>query len=101
MKQKEIIKLIKLKDTWDSDELIQLIQNNVSINFCHIGGYELLRDGTKTEQCHSLIDVQGVLINWEIEFDESITDVLELVKSIESAWEDSFDDGGGSGWIEY
>lgn len=105
MEQKKIIKLIKTKDNWNSNELINLIKSEdkkqVKITFCRIGGYELLKDGTKKEKCKSLEDVQDVLSEWDFEYDKAITDPYKLVKSIEKEWEDMFDDGGGSGWIEY
>jgi hypothetical protein len=105
MKQKEIIKIINTKDNWDSKELIKFIKSEnkkqVNITFCWIGGYELLKDGTRKEKCKSLEDVQDVLSNWDFEYDNTITDPYELVKSIEKEWEDMRNDGGGSGWIEY
>jgi len=113
MKQKDIIKLIKSKENWVSEDLIKTIESQdvvkrikspeekrIKIKFCHISGYEGLRDGTKTEVCKSLKDIQDLLNDWEIDFDETIKDPIELVDSIENAWADKFDDGGGSGWIE-
>ena len=105
MEQDEIIKIIKSKDSWESKELIKTIKTEakkqVKISFCHIGGYELLRDGTKTEECTSLSEVQGLLEEWEIEFDKTIKDPIKLAESIEDEWSESWNDGGGSGWIEY
>jgi len=104
MDHKEIIEIIKTKDNWKSSDLIKEIKKQankqVNIKFCHIGGYELLRDGTKTEIAKDLVDVQGILIDHEIDFDETITDPIELANSIEDKWNDYYDDGGGSGWIE-
>lgn len=105
MEQKEIIKIIKTKDNWDSNDLIKLIESQdkkqIKIKFCHIGGYECLKDGTKTEICKSLQDVKDMLYEYGIEYDETINDPIKLVKSIEDEWTDTWDDGGGSGWIEY
>jgi len=105
MEQKEIIKIIKTKDNWDSTDLIKEIKSQdkkmIKIKFCRIGGYECLKEGTKSEICKSLKDVQSILEDWNIEYDESIKDPIKLVKSIEAEWSDKFDDGGGSGWIEY
>jgi len=105
MEQKEIIKIIKSKDIWQSDELIKVIKaqdkKTIKIEFCHIGGYECLRDGTRTKVCKSLKDVQELLDNWDIEYNANIKDAIQLADSIESKWADKFDDGGGSGWIEY
>mgnify|MGYP003644409939 CR=1 FL=1 len=105
MEQKAIIRIIKSKDNWDSKELVAAIKAEekkvVRIKFCRIGGYESLRDGTQTEVCKSLEDVQNLLDDWDIEYDETITDPYKLADSIELKWEDMFDDGGGSGWIKY
>lgn len=105
MEQNEIIKIIKTKDKWESKELIEFIKlqdkKQVKIKFCHIGGYECLRDGTKTEICKSLSEIQGLLEEWEIEFDETIKDPIKLAESVEDEWGERFDDGGGSGWIEF
>lgn len=105
MDQKEIIKIIKTKESWISKDLIKEIKNQdkakIKIKFCHISGYECLRDGTKTDICESLKDIQSVLYEYDIEYDDTITDPYKLVESIESEWTDRFDDGGGSGWIEY
>ena len=105
MEQKEIIEIIKTKDNWVSKELIEAIneiyKNKIHIDFCHISGYECLSDGTQTDECESLEDVRNVLYDRGIEFDETIEDPILLVKSIEDEWSNIFDDGGGSGWIEY
>lgn len=41
---KDIIKLIKTKESWDSKELVKAIkklgEDKIKIKFCHIGGYE-------------------------------------------------------------
>ena len=78
-----------------------LVNKIMKIRFCHIGGYECLRDGTQTEICRSLSDVQCVLEDYEIEYDKTIKDPIKLAESIEDEWADRFDDGGGSGWIEF
>lgn len=105
MEQKEIIKIIKTKESWKSKDLINLIKSKdkkqIKIKFCHIGGYECLKDGTITNICKSLQDIKDVLDDYEIEYDETITDPIKLVKSIEDDWSDTWDDGGGSGWIVF
>ena len=68
--------------------------------FYHIGGYECLRDGTHTEICETLEDVQDLLDDCDMEYDATITDMITLVHAIEDEWSDMWDDGGGSGWIE-
>ncbi len=105
MEQKDIIKIIKSKDVWNSNELIETIvsedKKQINIKFCHIGGYESLSDGTQTEICKSLKDVQDLLKEWDIEYDKDIKDPIELSKSVINIWEERFNDGGGSGWITY
>lgn len=105
MEQDDIIKIIKKKDNWDSKELIKTIKEKdkkqVKIKFCYIGGYECLKDGTQTEICKSLKEVQDLLEDIEIDFDKNIKDPIELAKSIESEWIERYNDGGGSGWIEF
>lgn len=105
METKEIIKIIKTQKEWDSKELIKKIKeaekNEIHIEFHHIGGYELLRDGTQTDVCKSLKDIQTPLKGYDIEFDEEITDPYKLVESVDVEWEERWNDGGGSGWIEY
>ena len=71
-----------------------------SITLYHIGGYELLRDGTQKEKVKSLEELQESLNGVELTFDSSITDMDVLADSIEEAWANMYDDGGGSGWIE-
>lgn len=73
----------------------------VKIEFCRIGGYESLREGTKKDTCKSLQDVVNVLNRFDIEYDISINDPVKLAKSVEDCWEYCWNDGGGSGWIEY
>lgn len=70
------------------------------ITFYHIGGYELLRDGTQEETVNSLEELQEFLDEREMEYDKDITDIYKLANTIEDAWEERNDDGGGSGWIE-
>lgn len=105
MKQKEIIEIIQTKDVWESTELVDLIKekdkNKVLIKFYHIGGAELLRDGTQLDVCRSLKEVHFLLEDLEIEYDETITDVYKLVEEIRDLWEDIHNCDGGSGWIEY
>ena len=71
------------------------------VKFFHISGYECLSDGTQKDTAFDLKGVKGILEDYEIEYDETITDYLELAQSVEGAWAERFDDGGGSGWIEY
>lgn len=105
METKDIIKIIKKKKNWESSELIKLIkeyeEKEIKIQFCHIGGYELMSDGTQIEICKSLKEIQKFLEGYEIEYDKTIKDPKELVKSIYDAWEEMWDDGGGSGWIDW
>lgn len=105
MEQNKIIEIINTKDNWNSKDLIKLIKSQdkkqIIIKFHHIGGYECLKDGTKTEICKSLNDIQKLLNRFEIEYDENIKDPIKLVESIEEEWGNTWDDGGGSGWIEY
>lgn len=105
METKDIIKIIKTKDNWESKELIELIKEKdkkqIRIEFCHIGGYELMKDGTETFICKSLKEIQRFLDDEEIEYDKTIKDPIKLVKSIEKEWSDIWDDGGGRGWITY
>lgn len=105
MNQKEIITLIKTQKAWESDALVKAIQEkakkSINIKFCHIGGYELLKDGTKTTTCKSLSAIQDVLEDVEIDYDNTITDPIALAKSVENEWAYAWNDGGGSGWIEF
>lgn len=70
------------------------------ITFYHIGGYELLRDGTQEETVNSLAEMQEFLDDMEMKYDKTITDMYDLADSVEDAWEEMYDGGGGSGWIE-
>lgn len=105
MEMKEIIKIIKTKENWNSEELINEIKIQdkkiIRVDFCHIGGYELMRDGTRIETCNSLNEIQDLLKEYGIDFDETIKDPIKLVKSILKKWKERWDDGGGSGWIDY
>jgi len=103
MTQTEIIKIIKTKDNWDSNDLIKTIESQArkEVKFCHISGYESLTSGTKTNICKSLKDIQNLLNMYEIDYDKTITDPIKLAKSIENEWIEMHDDGGGSGWIEF
>ena len=95
---------INTKDNWTTKELNAMIDRmipKIKIIFAHIGGYELLRDGTQEEEINSMKALKELLEDVEFEYDENIKDPVELAKSIESQWEDRYDDGGGSGWIEY
>ena len=91
IKTKEVVEL-KSKLEEDSKEEVIL---------CHIGGYELLRDGTLYDSYNDINLLKEELDSWEIEYDNSINNITELAESIEEQWEDLWDDGGGSGWIEY
>ena len=98
--EKKILK----KSEWTTEDLLNIIDKlkpKCKITFFHIGGYELLRDGTKEETCDSLKEVQNLLEENELEYDTSLTDPIKLAKSVESQWEERYDDGGGSAWIEY
>jgi hypothetical protein len=105
MEQKQIIEIIKTKDNWESQELIKTIESQdkrqILIDFCYINGYECLRNGTQTKTCESLSDIQNLLNDYDIEFDREIEDPIKLAESIEGEWAERFNDGGGSGWIEF
>ena len=87
-------------------EFLESYDDSLEITFYRIGGYELLRDGTREETCSSFEEVLELLEGWEIELpvnpedysEETITDFLEIIEPI---WHERFNDGGGSGWIEY
>lgn len=105
MELRELIKIIKTKDNWNTTELIEVLEqcgkNKIEINFCWIGGYECMKDGTKSHICRNLLEVQEFLDDHDIEYDDRITNPHELVDSIECDWEEMKNDGGGRGWIEY
>ena len=71
------------------------------VTLFHIGGYELLRDGTQSETFTDVQSLREYLEDYEISYDKSITSLWKLAESAEAGWEESKDDGGGSGWIEY
>ena len=72
-----------------------------SATFYHIGGYECLRDGTCDDGTYTSIkDIKYLLDEREIEYPTDIEDFYEFVEAITPAWEERYDDGGGSGWIE-
>lgn len=105
MNQQEIIKLIKTQKTWESDSLIKAIKEqakkSINVKLCYIGGYELMKDGTKTKLCKSLEDIQDILEDFEIDYDNTITDPIALAMSVQQEWAESWNDGGGRGWIEF
>ena len=96
----------KFKKLGKALEFLESYDDSLEITFYHISGYELLRDGTREETCSSFEGVLNLLEDWEIELpvnpddysEETITDFLD---AIEPAWRERFNDGGGSGWIEY
>ena len=72
-----------------------------SVTFYHIGGYECLRDGTREDGTFTSIkEVQEFLDEYGIEYPTDIEDFYEFIEAITPAWEEHYDDGGGSGWIE-
>ena len=99
-------KIKKFKKVEKALEFLASYDNRVLVKFCHIGGYECLRDGTRTEECTSFQEALEILEDWEVELsvdpedysDETFTDFLD---AIEDDWNERFNDGGGSGWIEY
>lgn len=101
---KDIIK--KFKKLGKALEFLESYDDSLEITFCRIGGYELLRDGTREETCSSFEEVLNLLEDWGIELpvnpddysEETITDFLEIIEPI---WHERFNDGGGRGWIEY
>ena len=96
----------KFKKLGKALEFLESYDDSLEITFYHIGGYELLRDGTQEETCSSFEEVLELLEDYEIELpvnpndysEETITDFLDAIKS---TWRERFNDGGGSGWIEY
>lgn len=96
----------KFKKLGKALEFLKSYDDSLKITFCHISGYELLRDGTQEEICCSFEEVLNLLEDYEIELpvnpndysEETITDFLDAIKP---AWRERFNDGGGSGWIEY
>lgn len=79
--------------------------------FTHLGGYELMRDGTKTEECESHLDALYFLEDFEIFESYSSEELHSLFfndfQSDESVYEfiskwysDRYDDGGGWGEVE-
>lgn len=99
-------KIKKFKKVEKALAFLESYDNRVLVKFCHIGGYELLRDGTSTEECTSFQEALDILEDWGVELsvdpkdysDETLTDFLD---AIEDDWNERFNDGGGSGWIEY
>ena len=99
-------KIKKFKKVEKALEFLESYDNRILVKFCHIGGYELLRDGTNIEECTSFKEALEILEDWGVELsvnpedysDETFTDFLD---AIEDDWNERFDDGGGSGWIEY
>jgi len=74
------------------------------IKMNHIGGYELLRDGTQTETVTNEMQIKETLDEWEVEYPEDLFErgitIPEIVEEIKKPWADRWDDGGGRGWIE-
>lgn len=103
MEIKELIKIIKTKDNWNTVELIEVLEqydkDKIEINFCWIGGYG--GGGMNSHICRDLLEVQEFLDDYDIEYDDRITDPYELVDSIECDWAERYGDDGGRGWIEY
>lgn len=99
-------KIKKFKKVHKALEFLESYDDSVLVKFCHIGGYELLRDGTQTEECTSFQEALEILEDFEVELsvdpkdysEETFTDFLD---AIEEDWAERFNDGGGSGWIEY
>jgi len=97
----------------------QVANKMKSVQFFHIGGYELLRDGTqksgKMYTCKEVIDfiedieltlcyqpksekLEGEKLLEDL---KTYSDLYSLAKRIEPLFKYLKDDGGGSGWIEY
>ena len=72
-----------------------------SYTFYKIGGYELLKDGTQEiATVESIDEAKEVLDDWGIEYPtKKYFELADFIKDIEPLWESSFEDGGGSGWI--
>lgn len=73
-----------------------------SYTFYKIGGYELLKDGTREiATVESIDEAKEVLDDWGIEYPtKKYYELADFIEDIEPLWESSFKDGGGSGWIE-
>jgi hypothetical protein len=110
MKLEQVKELIRTKEQWDSEELLRQIRAYKapkSITLFYIQGYECLRDGT--QEGSSAASIEEFLSIWEVDeseldltIDPEITDLHKYVKKyFEPYWEEIYNDGGGSGWIEY
>lgn len=100
----KIREVILQQNTWRSEDLIktiELIEEPVVITFCHIGGYELLRDGTREEEIRTYAELKEFCDENELTYDKKINDMVELAEYIESEWEERYEDGGGLSWIEW
>lgn len=113
---------VKLNLTEEQEEFVnnQLLSKEqkskkeiFKIDLCHIGGYELLRDGTKIDTCKSLNDFFETFFEYcDYDENEKIYDTIvelinedeftdsELFKKLENIWKDEWNEGGGSGWFE-
>lgn len=77
----------------------------------HLGGYEMMRDGTRTDECKSHNDMFKVLESYEVlyykmskkvfyDYINNLKSDKEAYKFIEKAWSDRHDDGGGWGRVD-
>lgn len=90
---------------------LENVQKQFNIKLCHIGGYELMRDGTQTEQATSLEEFFYHFFTFceYSEYNDVIDEIalnldklsgIQLYQKLENIWQDRFDDGGGNGWFE-
>ena len=73
------------------------------LTLCHIGGYELLRDGTRKETVRTAQELVDLLKDHEclpILKDALDTSNTDFINTLEASWNARYDDGGGSGWFE-
>lgn len=95
------------------DTLIHRVQSTskdtLLWEFKHLGGYELMRDGTQIETCSSHIEALDTLNLYEVLYDIPKHVYLEIVNDlksdqeafnfIEANWSKRFNDGGGWGRV--
>ena len=64
---------IKTKDQWSTEEILDLLDNSTETvyKFCYVCN----QGGTEITEATTLEEVREILDFWQIEFDESISDV--------------------------
>ncbi len=73
-----------------------------ALTFYHIGGYECLRDGTKEDDTipFTIDALKEFAAEYDLECDYFGDDVDGLLEGVENAWNEYWNEGGGSGWCE-